>query len=63
MPADPKSNDERRVSVRLFSADLANLATVQTHLGLRSESEALRSALHNFAVSIREGQQHRAVGG
>jgi hypothetical protein len=54
-------SEERRVSVRLFSADIANLATVQRHLGLRSESEALRSALHNYASTLREQAQPQAI--
>lgn len=53
---DPSSTD-RRVSMRFFPKDVDNLETIQAHLGVRSDTEAVRAALHTYAILIRDGQR------
>lgn len=49
----PKT-EERRLTLRLSERDLANLDTIQSHLGVRAETEAVRAALHTYAILIRD---------
>lgn len=56
----PDSNDEKRITLRLWPRDVANIKTIQEHTALRSESEAVRMALNSLAMMIRDEQRDDA---
>ncbi len=49
----------RRITVRFYDKDLENLAIIQEHNGTRSDSEAIRVALHTQAMLIRDGERSK----